>query len=561
MGTKKVIGQEARLNQLVKHIFTVVIIAIVGLAMLMGVNVFVGKGYQQQIDVTNALNQYRLGSKELTYAVQSYAVSGNKTYYDNYMRELNETKNRDKALETLTERKLEDSEWNMLYAIADLSDGLVPLEEEAMEMVVNGDLNGAVNSVFSEEYEATVDEINSLTTKVINTIQERMTKEQQILSLLQYSAEGIFVLMVVIVLWNILIIIRFAKEELLLPIKKTSEQMVALAKGDFQQEIDMKEDDSEVGVMVSAINAMKETTHNIIAEIGSTLEQMGNGDYRIEPKVEYVGDYIQIKESFLKIGEKMRETFRTLKDVTQQIESGSDQLASAAQDLAEGCTVQATQVTDVLSAMGEMSDSMESNAKEAITSIELSAKAGETLMEGNKKMGELIAAIEEINKCSEQIGTIIGAIEDIASQTNLLSLNASIEAARAGEAGRGFAVVADQIRSLAEQSAKSAVNTRTLIEGSIHEIEIGNEAAARTSEVLSHVVSAIQEIAETSKRLSETSVQQAEAMQQAEMGVSRISEVVQSNSATAEESSATSEELSAQATNLDELVGMFQLKP
>lgn len=132
--------------------------------------------------------------------------------------------------------------------------------------------------------------------------------------------------------------------------------------------------------------------------------------------------------------------------------------------------------------------------------------------------------------------------------------------ALAGEAGRGFSVVADQIRTLAEQSARAAVNTRSLIEGSIREINIGNEAAEKTASVLQQVVEAIHAIAKTSKELSEASVHQAESMEQADAGIVRISEVVQSNSAAAEESSATSQELSAQALNMDELVGQFQLK-
>ncbi|MEE0920811.1 MAG: methyl-accepting chemotaxis protein, partial [Lachnospiraceae bacterium] len=134
------------------------------------------------------------------------------------------------------------------------------------------------------------------------------------------------------------------------------------------------------------------------------------------------------------------------------------------------------------------------------------------------------------------------------------------EAARAGDSGRGFAVVADQIRSLAEQSAKSAVNTRELIECSIMEVKNGNQAAAKTAGVLENVVKSIQSIADTSKDLSELSAQQAEAMNQADAGISRISEVVQSNSATAQEASATSEELSAQANSLEELVHKFNLR-
>ena len=168
--------------------------------------------------------------------------------------------------------------------------------------------------------------------------------------------------------------------------------------------------------------------------------------------------------------------------------------------------------------------------------------------------------MQRISESSMKIENIISELEDIASQTNLLSLNASIEAARAGEAGKGFAVVADQIRKLAEQSAASAVSTRELIEGSIHDVEDGNKAVALVSETLDEVIKGINAIADTSKSLSENSQSQATAMEQAEEGVNQISEVVQSNSAMAQETSATSEELSAQAETLDNLVKQFKLR-
>ena len=168
--------------------------------------------------------------------------------------------------------------------------------------------------------------------------------------------------------------------------------------------------------------------------------------------------------------------------------------------------------------------------------------------------------MQRISESSMKIENIISELEDIASQTNLLSLNASIEAARAGEAGKGFAVVADQIRKLAEQSAASAVSTRELIEGSIHDVEEGNKAVALVSETLDEVSKGINDIADTSKSLSENSQSQATAMEQAEQGVNQISEVVQSNSAMAQETSATSEELSAQAETLDNLVRQFTLR-
>ena len=175
-------------------------------------------------------------------------------------------------------------------------------------------------------------------------------------------------------------------------------------------------------------------------------------------------------------------------------------------------------------------------------------------------MQKLSEAMIRITETSRKIENITANIEDIASQTNLLSLNASIEAARAGDAGRGFAVVADEIRQLAEQSAKSAVDTRELIEGALKEIDDGNHAARSAAEALTSVIDGIQSIAETSRALSEASGTQSKAMDEANEGVNQIAEVVQSNSSAAQETSATSEELSAQADTLQQLVGKFVLK-
>ena len=559
MNTKAVLGQEAMLNKQVKKIVAILSVGIILLVSSYVAIFLASNAYNKQIEVILALNQYRLGSKALTYAVQSYAVSGDEAYYNDYMNELNVTKNRNKALEILEKKGLTDEEWDMMDKIASLSDGLVPLEENAMANVKAGDVQSAQDYVFGREYEETVRQITELTDSTIEAIQNRLSKEQSSMTTLQWVEQILFLLIVALIVIQIFVIIKFSKKELLGPIKKVSEQMVFLSKGNFKEELNMKEDSSEVGTMVTAINTMKKNTHDIIEEISSILGDMGNGDYRIDIKKEYTGEYVEIKESFIGIKHQMHDTFQTLKEISGQIGLGSEQLANAAQDVAEGCTSQATQVSEIVSMMKDLSVVMENNTKEALNSVELSTEASRTLLVGNEKMDELIFAIEEINKCSEQIRTIIGAIEDIASQTNLLSLNASIEAARAGEAGRGFAVVADQIRTLAEESAQAAGNTRKLIETTVAAVEKGIDIAGETAKDMKKVMESTNASTEKMSMISELLQEEEAHIQQINATVSAISEVVNSNSAASEETAAVSEEQMNQVEMMMEQVSQFKI--
>ncbi|MBQ7943312.1 MAG: HAMP domain-containing protein [Lachnospiraceae bacterium] len=554
---KAVVGQEAQLNRIVRKINVIIVIGVVMLFATFISTMLSSRAATAQLEVTMALNQYRLGSKALTAAVQSYAVDGNTHYYEEYMNELNVEMNRDKALEVLHEHDITDEEWAVLNEIASMSEGLVPLEESAMASVQAGDFEAAKNYVFGQEYEETVEKINEVTDTAISHIQERLASEQKTLAFVQGIAMLVFAVIVAVIVWQILVIIKFSKKELISPIKKVSEQMVYLSRGEFNEHFDMFEDASEVGTMVSAINTMRNNTLAIIQEVSNTLEQMGNGDYRISLHEAYVGEYSEIRESFIKIGEKMRETISTIKTVTEQIEAGSSQLACAAQDLAEGCTAQATQVSTVVENVQEMSDATESTAREAIASVELSTKAGETLMMGNTKMDELVVAIGEISKCSEQISTIISAIEDIAEQTNLLSLNASIEAARAGEAGKGFAVVADQIRKLAEESSNAAKETTTLIEATVSAVDKGISIAGETAEDMKMVMAGAKEATDKMNAISGLLEDEVARIQEINSTMVSISEVVNNNSASSEETAAVSEEQMAQVETMVKMMEQF----
>lgn len=551
-------GQEAQLRALVRRAFISVGVGIVLLLGFGAFNFMLSNMQSLQLKAALALDQYRIGSKTLTFDVQSYSVTGDAKYQDSYWKELNENQNREKAREILEKCGLTDAEWDSMNEIASLSENLVPAEEAAIAAAESGNLKEAQNQVFNEQYENAVEQINALTDSTIEKINGRKDSQQKTLRVLQVVLTLLMLASFVYIVIEITCMIRFAFAQLLEPIKKVSDQMAALADGDFSVPLDMEQDDSEVGSMVAAIDFMKQNLLSIIQEIADVLEEMGNGNYQVKIEQHYVGEFIRIKDSFAKIMEKMRETLTTLKEVSVQIDSGSEQLAFAAEDLAQGSTDQAGQVTELVSAFESMTESMESNVEKTRESVVLASQAAEALSQGNDKMQELKTAIGDISRCSEQIGTIIGAIEDIASQTNLLSLNAAIEAARAGEAGKGFAVVAEQVKNLAEESAKAAGKTTKLIETAISAVNSGIAIADETAADMDKVMSSAGVATERMGEVAQILQSDVERMRQVRANLQQVSAVVDNNSATSQETAAVSEEQKAQVESMVQLMSRFE---
>lgn len=552
-------SQSEMLRRNSKVTFRILITSIVFLVIFAASNIYLSRVNTLQLESTMYLNQYRLGSKTLTASVQSYATTGNQTYYDNYMTELNVDKNRDIAWEGLKGDNLNDSEWAQLEHIADMSQGLVPLEEQAMELAAAGDTAGAIALVFGDEYAATVAEINTVTDTCIQDVQNRMSRNQTILNMIMMISMGIFILCFLINSRKIITTLAFAKKELLLPVVKVSDQIQELARGHFEDHLDLPEDDSEVGTMVRAIHFMNDNFTKMVTEISRILGEMGEGNYQVAPTEEYVGDFIQIKESMEKIIADTRNTLSTIRNTANDIGSGSEQLAQAATDLAEGCTRQAGQISDSSQMINNMTKSIEEKAETAKQTAEISKEAAHTVEEGNQKMQELKAAISDISKCSEEIRSIIQVIEDIASQTNLLSLNASIEAARAGEAGRGFAVVAEQVKNLAEQSTQAAGETTKLIETTITAVEKGIAIAEDTESNMEQVMVNTQSAATRMIEMAQTLQTEAVNMKQIDERISQMTEIVDSNSASSEETAAVSEEQSTLVQTMVHMMDQFTI--
>ncbi len=419
---------------------------------------------------------------------------------------------------------------------------------QAQELALN-ELAGPYNSIYSkldELLEVKVDQGNSLATAL------NVTGWILVAAILAVTASAMYLSTK---------ISKKIAQRISVPLGKLGERLKTFSTGDLSSPFPQIETGDEVEDMGKDARDMASNLEQIIFEIEELLGEMANGNYTVKSKApqRYTGDFQKLYGAMRSLRDQMTDTLLSIGEASKQVSAGSDDLANASQSLAEGATDQAHAVSQLLASISDITETMKQSAQSADDTCTRAQEYADKADESRHEMETMMEAMVRINDTSAKIGNIISEIESIAAQTNLLSLNASIEAARAGEAGRGFAVVASQIRELADQSAKAAVDTRELIEASVHEVSAGNEVADHASRSIESVMDGIKQIAEFSKDLKVMMEEQAEAMLKAENDVNQISGVVESNAATAQEASATSQELSAQATMLDELVGQFEL--
>ena len=333
-----------------------------------------------------------------------------------------------------------------------------------------------------------------------------------------------------------------------------------MSKGNLNVEIEYEAED-ELGAMSSAMRDMSQTLYGIVEDLQDVLSRLGSGDLVHGSKNPdcYIGDFLPVAQEIRKFRASLANTMGEIKTSSDQVSQGAQNMAQGAQDLAEGSTDQSASVQQLTASVAGVLEQTETLAEAAGNGNRMAGQVKTQADMGIEKMGQVVEAMESITQSSNQIASIIQTIEDIASQTNLLSLNASIEAARAGEAGKGFAVVADEIRQLAAQSGEAAGHIRDVIQTTVDSVNHGNTVVEETNEALTQVAQSITDIQTIMQENSDAAANQKTAMEEINRGIEQISQVVQANSATAEESNAISEELSAQSQSLNSLIQQFKI--
>ena len=421
--------------------------------------------------------------------------------------------------------------------------------------------NDEALKLYNSEYEKELD-------KLENTLIEIGDEaEKNAVNTYNYSMQIknlVFIILILISTASIIVCIyttRVLVKLLTEPILELENAAKKLENGSLDINIEYKSKD-ELGILANSFRKTCSFLRTIILDINNILEELSNGHFNITSSCtdQYIGDFTSTKDSLEKIVKSLNETFYEIKEATIQVKGGSEQVAQTSQTISEGATEQASAIEELTASMGEITEKVKKSTGHAKKTNQIVNELGLHIEESNKKMTEMVSAMNEIEASSMNIKEIINTIDSIAEQTNLLALNAAIEAARAGEAGKGFAVVAEEVRKLAEESSQAVKDTANLIENSIKSVNNGKEIADTTAVSLEDVVEHTKEAVQLVDNITKLSEEQAISIEQINGGIDQIADVVQSNSAIAEESAAASEELSAQAETLEVMISRFELK-
>ena len=518
------------------------------------------KANEDRFALTYNANRFMNGSSYLTNEVRAFAATGLQEHYDNYWNEINNLKNRDLGVAAMQEIGITDEEQDMIDAMSELSNTLVPLEEEAMNHVQEGNMEEAVQYVYGEDYSASIAQINAIKEQFLADLDNRTSTE---VNSLQHETEVIkmnmiaaLIVVAVMQLLNMIIV----RIRLLRPMIVVRDQMGEISQGNLSANFPLEANTSEIGMLVASIHETKGELKKYINDIDTILSQMADGKMDQFIEGQYRGEFLPIQTAMKQILDSLNMALSQIYRTAEQVSDESRKMTSDAQVLSSGAVKQASAVEQLSASIQELSMQVDRSSEDAEDARTSTSEATMQLEMCSEKMGALTEAMNDISRSSQQIGGIIKTIEDISFQTNILSLNAAVEAAHAGEAGKGFAVVAEEVSSLANKSSMAAKDITELIENSIRLVKEGTVLSSDTKQALVKGVSGAHKSTELVERIAESAGQQVQALHQLTAGMKQISEVVQTNATMAEKSASSAEELYTQAEELKVSVERFQLR-
>ena len=434
--------------------------------------------------------------------------------------------------------------------------------QEVLDLIATGNTTKA-NSTYQQGYNQTLMQIQSLSAELKVKVQTITSMDYldcvETNNLLSILLVCITIFALLAGIFSAIVVSRNIR----LPIHQLVEASLQMQQGNLAVADNITyESKDELGILAASMRDTMVLLNTYVDEIGNTLRTIADGNLNIKDAeiTDFRGDFAVIKESLCFILENLNKTMSDIHIASEQVNSGADQVASGAQELSQGSTEQAAAVEQLAATLGEINTKVQQTGQKAAATRENTEEELNMMMACDAQMKEMVAAMDEISRTSEEIGKINKTIEDIAFQTNILALNAAVEAARAGAAGKGFAVVADEVRNLAAKSAEASQITSSLIEASLAAVQKGVRIADGTAENLQKVSIGASKNAEMVTAIADASQALVSSIDEVSTGIDQISAVVQTNSATAEQSAAASEELSGQSAMLKELINQFRLR-
>ncbi len=524
---------------------------------VIGILFFNMKHYVQNVTVADqAVKICRINVNAAARNIREMALNNDASSYDNYeqtverlLAEVDTHLNNLKKSGVVPDADYEEyssalSDWgNIGYSI--------------MEKIKSGDKDKAVDSIMNDCTPA----LNKAVEIAIRL--DEMTDKQSSRSVrvtVIFAVAGVACIIVCLVLaWKLTTKTgKKVLETILVPLREVEAVAQELTDGNLHSTLEYHSDD-EIGRLAHSMRKSIRILGSYVDDIGRAMKMFAEGNFDVQPEVEWKGDFVGILNSFMMFEKSMAEVIKGIQHVSDEVSSAAEQVAASSNDLADGATNQAAVVEELTATVEGVSEQVEKNSKSAKEISGRVDKLGNAILESNGKMKDMVESMNEINGASKEIDKIIATINEIAAQTNLLALNASIEAARAGEAGKGFAVVANQVNVLADQSAQAAKESATLIETSVKAVEKGMVIAGQTASQLQEVAENSQIITKEVTNIADTLETQATEIKQINDGIEQINDVVQTNSATSEECAASSQEMSSEAENLREMIQKFKI--
>ena len=524
---------------------------------VIGILFFNMKRYVQNVTVADqAVKICRINVNAAARNIREMALNNDASSYDNYEQTV-------KKMLAEVDTQLNNLKKSGVVPDADYEEYSSALADwgnigySIMEKIKSGDKDKAVDSILNDCTPA----LNKAVEIAIRL--DEMTDEQSSRSVrvtVIFAVAGVACIIVCLV-WAWKLTTKTGKkvlETILVPLREVEAVAQELTDGNLHSTLEYHSDD-EIGRLAHSMRKSIRILGSYVDDIGRAMKMFADGNFDVQPEVEWKGDFVGILNSFMMFEKSMAEVIKGIQHVSDEVSSAAEQVAASSNDLADGATNQAAVVEELTATVEGVSEQVEKNSK---TAKEISGRVdelGNAILESNGKMKDMVDSMNEINGASKEIDKIIATINEIASQTNLLALNASIEAARAGEAGKGFAVVANQVNVLADQSAQAAKESATLIETSVKAVEKGMVIAGQTASQLQEVAENSQIITKEVTNIADTLETQATEIKQINDGIEQINDVVQTNSATSEECAASSQEMSSEAENLREMIQKFKI--